>query len=567
MTTTATKRVVVDPITRIEGHLRVELEMGKDGRIADAYSSGTAFRGVELIMKGRDPRDMGLIAQRICGVCTYHHYERSTEAVERAFGVQIPPNARLVRNLMWTAQVLQDHLVHFYQLHSMDWWDVLSALKADPKKAVAVAHRYHPAPFNASESHYTLVAQRLTKFASTGQLGPFANAYWGHKAYRLSPEENLVIASHYLDNLAVQRLAAQMTAIFGGKNPHPQSLVVGGVTTARDALTAERIGQYQSLLGQVADFMERAYLPDLAMLGLRYKDEALAGHGAGLGNYLAVGALPLDENPWETRASFLPRGIVMNRDTSKVLPVDPKKITEEVAHSWYEYGTDGAALHPLDGETKPLYTGLNKDGTLKVEEKYSWLKSPRYDGHPMEVGPLARMVVAYAAGQPQVRAVMDDYTRKVNVPFAFYHSTLGRTIARGLETKLVADHTVDLINSLVNNVSKGDERFFTQHTPRDGDGWSLTEVPRGSLSHWVRIAGGKVENFQAVVPSTWNAGPRDAKGQRGAYEAALIGQPMADPGMPLEVLRTIHSFDPCLACAVHLLGPDGEEIARFRVEV
>jgi quinone-reactive Ni/Fe-hydrogenase large subunit len=560
-------RIVVDPITRIEGHLRIEAALDERGTITQAYSSGTAFRGIELIMKGRDPRDLATFTQRICGVCTYQHYERSTEAVERAYGVRIPPNARLVRNLLWSAQVIHDHVVHFYHLHGVDWFDIVSALSASPAKAVQIAKQYHANPYNASEGHYALVIQRLSKFVQSGQLGPFAGAYWGHPAYKLSPEENLIMASHYLDALAVQRVMSQMEAIFGAKTPHPQSLIVGGVTSVRDALSAERIGQYLFMLKQAQDFIDRAYLPDLVMMGTRYKDEALRGDGAGLKNYMSVGGLPLDEEEWENRRFLFPKGLILNRDLSKVLPIDPMKITEEIAHSWYTYEGDQVALHPFEGQTNPQYTGLEADGKLKVEGKYSWLKSPRYDGIAVEVGPLARFIVGYAAGSEPIKKLMDGYTARIGVPFKFWYSTLGRTVARGLETKLLADFVPTLVNDLVTNVSKGDERFFTPYLPKDGDGFSLSEVPRGSLSHWVRIRNGRIENFQAVVPSTWNASPKDSKGQVGAYEAALTGQKLADPKKPLEILRTIHSFDPCLACAVHLLDPKGQEIAHLKITV
>jgi quinone-reactive Ni/Fe-hydrogenase large subunit len=561
------ERIVVDPITRIEGHLRIEAAVDAQGVISQAYSSGTAFRGIELIMRGRDPRDLGMFTQRICGVCTYQHYEVSTEAVEHAYGVRVPPNARLVRNLMWTAQVVYDHVVHFYHLHGMDWFDIVSALGANPARAVRVAHEYHANPYNASESHYGLVAQRLTRFVQSGQLGPFAGAYWGHPAYKLTPEENLIMASHYLDALALQRVMSQMLAIFGAKSPHPQSLIVGGVTSVRDALSAERIGQYLFMLKQAQDFIDRAYLPDLVMMGTRYKDEALRGDGAGLSNYMSVGALPLDEEPWENQHFFLPKGLVVNRDLTKVLPIDPQKITEEVARSYYTYEGDQTALHPFEGQTNPQYTGLEPDGKLKVDGKYSWLKSPRYDGLNVEVGPLARLIVAYAAGNEASKRIMDGYTARIGVPFRFWYSTLGRTVARGMETKLLADYMPTLVNELVANVSKGDERFFTSYSPKDGDGFRMSEVPRGTLSHWVRVKNGRIENFQAVVPSTWNASPRDAKGQVGAYEASLAGQRLADPEKPLEILRTVHSFDPCLACAVHLLDPKGNPLAHLKIKV
>jgi len=562
----ATKHVI-DPITRIEGHLRIEIEVDDAGNVFEASSSSTAFRGFETIMKGRDPRDVGMFAQRICGVCTFHHFERGVEATENVYGVSIPPNARALRNLIWAAQTVNDHTTHFYQLHSMDWWDVISALGADPVRATEVAHAYHDMPYNASESHYRAVLARLTAFAQSGQLGPFTGGYWGHPKYLLSPEENLVLASHYLDNLAIQRLSAQASAIFGGKNPHPQSLVVGGITSVRDGIDAHRIAQYQFLMQKSMDFVQRAYLPDMELIGLRYRDEALAGHGGGVRNYMSFGGMSLNEQPWDRRSYLLPRGIVLGRDLSTVHPVDAAKIGEEVAHSWYTYSGGQTSLHPLQGQTNPAYEGFDSDGTLKTGGGYSWVKSPRYDGNPVEVGPLARMLVGYAAGSEPVRTVMDDYTRKLGVPFEFWYSTVGRTVARGLETKVVGDAVPALLGGLIASVKGGDDRFFNRYTAKDGQGYGMGEAPRGSLSHWLVVRNGTVENYQAIVPSTWNAGPKDSRGQRGPYEAALVGQPMADPTMPLEVVRTIHSFDPCLACAVHVLNRDGEEIAHYEVEV
>ncbi len=558
---------VIDPITRIEGHLRIEIEVDDAGLVEEAFSSSTAFRGFENIMRGRDPRDVGMFAQRICGVCTYHHYERGTQATERAYGVTIPPNARLLRNLIWAAQTINDHTTHFYQLHSMDWWDVISALDADPELATEIAFQFHDKPYNASVSHYRAVAERLTAFAQSGQLGPFAGGYWGHPKYRLTPEENLILASHYLDNLAVQRLSAKASAIFGAKNPHPQSLVVGGITSARDALDAHRIAEYQFLIAKSMDFVERAYLPDMQLIGDRYREEALAGEGGGLGNYMSFGALALDERPWEQSTFLMQPGLVVDKDLSSVGEIDPMRIGEQVARSWYTYTGGAESLHPLQGQTNPAYEGFNEDGSLKTEGGYSWVKAPRYDGMPVEVGPLARMIVAYAGGNEDVRTLMDDYTAQLGVPFEFWYSTVGRTVARGLETKLVGDYVPNLLSALTNNVAGGDDRFFSRYDPKDGEGWAMGEAPRGSLSHWVVVDGESVANYQAVVPSTWNAGPKDAQGQRGAYEASLMGQPMADPTRPLEVVRTIHSFDPCLACAVHILNRDGEEIAHYEVEV
>jgi Ni,Fe-hydrogenase I large subunit len=562
----ATKHVI-DPITRIEGHLRIEIEVDDNGNVFEASSSSTAFRGFEAIMQGRDPRDVGMFAQRICGVCTFHHYERGVEATENVYGVTIPPNARALRNLIYAAQTVNDHSTHFYQLHSMDWFDVVSALSADPAATTEEAHRYHSNPYNASVSHYSAVAAKLLAFVQSGQLGPFAGGYWGHPKYLLTPEQNLILASHYLDNLAVQRLSAQATAVFGGKNPHPQSLIVGGITSARDGLDAHRIAQYQFLMQQSMDFVMRAYLPDMEMIGRAYRAEALAGHGGGLGNYMSAGAMNLTEGAYDRRSFLLPQGIVWDKDVSRVDPLDAMKIGEEVAHSWYTYSGGQTSLHPLEGQTNPAYEGLNPDGTLKTAGGYSWVKSPRYDSKPVEVGPLARMMVGYAAGDPKVRELMDGYTRKIGVPFSFFHSTVGRTVARALETQLVGEYIPTLLGGLIGNVKAGDDRFFNRYEAKDGRGFALGEAPRGMLSHWLVVENGSVKNYQAIVPTTWNASPKDSRGVRGAYESALVGQPMHDPTLPLEVVRTVHSFDPCLACAVHVLNRNGEELSSFEVEV
>ncbi len=560
------KRLVVDPITRIEGHLRIEVELDDAGRITDAFSSGTAFRGIELILKDRDPRDLGLFAQRICGVCTYHHYERSTEAVERAYGIKLPPNARRVRNLLLLSQFLQDHLLHFYQLHSLDWWDVTGVLEADPVRAARLSRRYTERPYHG-EDDLARARERIAKLVASGQLGPFARGFWGHPRYRFAPEQNLIMAAHYLENLKIQRLAAQMTAILGSKNPHPQSLVVGGVTVANDALRANRLGEYGALLDKVAAFVEQAYLPDIVMLGEVYKGEALAGRGCGPGNYMVFGFVPLDEGFWEEARYYIAPGYILAENPERVLTVDPEKIGEEVSRSWYSYtGDDGQRLHPFKGETRPRYTGFSAGGTIDPAAKYSWIKTPRYDGHAMEVGPLARLLVAYHQGHERMRAVVEGYLRRLGVPLSFFESAVGRTAARALETRLVVEVAREQLAELTRAVAAGDERFFSGYTPKDGEGVSLREVPRGALSHWVRIENGRVANFQAVVPSTWNAAPRGHDGSLGAYETSLRGEVIADPERPLEILRIIHSFDPCMSCAVHLIQPGGAVLGPFRVE-
>jgi len=554
------KRIVVDPITRIEGHLRIEVEVDENNTIQDAWSSITLWRGIEKILKGRDPRDAGLMVQRFCGVCTYSHYEASILACEDAFGVKAPPNARLVRNLIKAAQYITDHIMHFYHLHGLDWVDIVSALSADPRKAVELAKSYHENPYNCSETHYRAVQKRLTTFVESGRLGPFANAYWGNPSYKLPPEANLVVVSHYLDALNISKTGAQMMAIFGGKNPHPQSLVVGGVTCVMDALDSHRIGQYLYRLNEMKNFVETAYLPDVLMAAPLYKDEGLEGIGAGTKNYLCYGGFPLDDDWHQT---LLPKGVVKAGDIANPMDIDEEKITEEVVHSWYK---GAEARHPYNGETEPDYTGFDGNGNVKGDEKYTWGKAPRYDEMPCEVGPLARFIVGYAQGHTEIKALVDSTLEATGLPVTVLFSTLGRTAARALETKLVADRTAGWVTELVQNIKSGDTRTWTRcDVPESGEGRGLNEVPRGALGHWIRIENKVIENYQAIVPSTWNSSPRDKAGKRGPYEESLVGTKLANIDQPLELLRTIHSFDPCMACAVHIIDPRTDRVREFKV--
>jgi quinone-reactive Ni/Fe-hydrogenase large subunit len=556
-------RIIVDPITRIEGHLRIECEV-ENNIIKDAWSSITLWRGIEQILKGRDPRDAGLIVQRFCGVCTYVHYEASIKACEDAFGITPPPNARIIRNLIHGAQYLTDHVMHFYHLHGLDWVDIVSALSADPKKAVEMAKAYSDNPYNCSATHYEAVQKRLKKFVEQGRLGPFANAYWGNPSYKLPPEANLIITSHYLDALNVSKLGAQMMAIFGGKNPHPQTLVVGGVTCGMDMLDSSRLGSYRFRLNELNNFVNTAYIPDLLLAATYYKDEGAAGIGAGVKNYLSYGGFPLDDNPNYDQTAFLfPRGLVHAGDISKPMQLDEAKITEEVIHSWYK-GSEGK--HPFVGETEPDYTGYNKNGNLEGQEKYSWCKAPRYDGIPYEVGPLARMVVAYAQGHKEIKPLIDGVLKAANIPVGALFSTLGRTAARGIETAYIGTKINGWLDELITNIKAGDTRTWTRcDVPKEGKGRGLTEPPRGALGHWINIENHKIANYQAIVPSTWNCSPRDTDGKRGPYEESLIGTRMANVEQPLEILRTIHSFDPCMACAVHLIDTNTNEVKVFKV--
>ena len=568
------KHLVVDPITRIEGHLRIEAIIDENNVITDAYSSSTMFRGIEEILKGRDPRDCGLLAMRICGVCTGTHYQRSIEAVENAFSVTIPKNARLVRNLIQGALYLHDHVVHFYHLHALDWVDITKALEADPKHTVAEAQKWAglsgQRAWNASEDVYIQVKERVQKYIKQGRLGIFGNAYWGSEGFKLTPEQNLIGLSHYLDALELQRDLAKMMAIFGGKNPHPQSFVVGGVTCVQDIKNPARIAEFKQLLKRGRKFIKEAYLPDVYMAGTMYGEEALNGTGGGLGNYMSYGGFNLDDLPFYKSKKLFPAGIVKNKDLSKVYEVDEAKITEDVTHAWYKGNTN---LHPFDGVTEPNYTGFGKKENniayLDTQNKYSWIKSPLYNDERMEVGPLARMVVGFASNDELIKKYVTNFLTNANLPATVLFSTVGRTAARAIESELMADVMMDWVDELALNAANGDLSTWTEFdfntVAKDAKGIGLEEAPRGALGHWVKIKDGKVVNYQTVVPSTWNAAPRDYKGRMGAYEAALIGTKVANVEQPLEILRTIHSFDPCIACAVHLIDTNGKELGVYKV--
>ncbi len=567
-----TKKIVVDPITRIEGHLRIEVQV-EGGKIVNAWSSSTAFRGIETILKGRDPRDAHHFTQRFCGVCTTVHSLASIRAVEDALGIQIPDNARLIRNLIMASQSVQDHVIHFYHLHALDWVDITSALKADPAKTAQLAQSLSPWP-QSSAAYFRSVKERIAAFAGTGRLGPFQNAYWGHSAYRLPPEANLMAVAHYLEALEWQKDIIKIHAILGAKNPHPQTFLVGGMSIpvdpdSQNALNADKIALIGKLLKKARLFVEQVYIPDLLAVASFYKD--WAGIGGGVGNFLTYGDFAMD-NGGGTDNLYFPRGVILGKDLSNVMAMDQAKIAEYVTHSWYSYSKgDKQGLHPWEGETSHNYTGPKPPYQhLNTDEKYSWVKAPRYLDQPMEVGPLARMVIAYARGHKEVQETVNFVLGKLGVGPEALFSTLGRTAARGIETLLLSQKNELWLNQLADNMGRGilevhnGEKWDPATWPKEARGFGFHEAPRGALGHWVRIEKGQIANFQAVVPSTWNAGPRDAMGQMGPYEAALVGTPMANPEQPLEILRTIHSFDPCLACAVHVLDGSGREIIRVK---
>jgi hydrogenase large subunit len=574
--------IVVDPVTRIEGHLRIEAEF--DGKvITRASSSGTMVRGIEIILQGRDPRNAWAFAQRICGVCTLVHGIASVRAVEDALKITIPPNAQLIRNLMIGAQYVHDHVMHFYHLHALDWVDVVSALKADPKATSTLAQSISSYA-RSSPGYFADVQSRVKKLVESGQLGIFANAYWGSSLYKLPPEANLMAVAHYLDALAWQRQVAQLMAIFGGKNPHPNFLVGGapsaisvhsGAGTGSTAVNTVGLQQVQQIIGQMRDFVDQVYVPDTLAIASFYKDWFKTGEGTG--NFMTYGDFPSSANQ-DSKALLVPRGAILGHDLSHIhedIDLNAEAdIQEFVAHSWYDYrGGKDTGLHPYRGETQLNYSGPQPPyQNLDTAASYSWLKSPRWKGHAMEVGPLARVLMLYASGHEPTRELAHKALTQLDLPLEAMFSTMGRTAARTLECKIFADAMPGWFGALMANIKSGDVRTVNDTLwdpstwPSHAQGVGFMEAPRGALGHWVVIDDGRISNYQAVVPSTWNAGPRDAAGVEGPYEAALKGQSIQDPKQPLEILRTIHSFDPCLACAVHLVDPDGEELIRVRVQ-
>jgi len=573
------QRVVVDPITRIEGHLRIQAVVGDDKVISDASSTSALFRGIEIILKGRDPREAWALAERICGVCTLVHAVTSVRAVEDALGIVIPKNANLIRNQMMATLQVHDHVVHFYHLHALDWVDVVSALKADPKATADLAQKISKWP-KSSIGYFSDTQAKLKKFVESGQLGIFANGYWGHPAYKLPPEANLMAVAHYLEMLAWQKEIVKIHAVYGGKNPHP-NLIVGGVPCAinpnhNDAINIDRLSLVKAKIDEAIEVVEQVYLPDLMAIASFYKDWARWGGGLSNKGIMDYGDFPTV--PGNPKTNLWKGGAILNGNLNEVFEVDPRdpnQIQEFVAHSWYQY-TDGdkKGYHPWDGETMPKYNGPKPPWEfLEMSDKYSWMKAPRWKGHAMEGGPLSRMVLAYAQGDPEVKEYVDEALKTLNVPIEALYSTLGRTLARALETKRAVYLMKRLHEELVANIKAGD--YQTANTEKwDPKTWPAGELkgvgtysaPRGALAHWVKIKDQKVSNYQCVVATTWNGSPRDPNGQPGPFEASLIGTPVHDPKQPLEILRTIHSFDPCLACSTHVLDAQGNEIVQVDVQ-
>ncbi len=584
---TAGKRLIIDPITRIEGHLRCEVNINEENIITNAVSSGTMFRGLEIILQGRDPRDAWAFTERICGVCTGTHALASVRAVENALQIDIPDNANCIRNLMQLCLWYHDHLVHFYHLAGLDWVDIVSAAKADAKATSALAQSLSPWP-QSSPGYFASVKEKLVHLVQSGQWGIFKNGYWGHPEYKLSPEANLMVVAHYLEALDFQKDAIGIHTVFGGKNPHPNWLV-GGVPTAINlnavggdtVINMERLQLVQQLITRCKDFAEQVLMPDTIALGLFYPEWFHYGGGLSKHNVLSYGDFPSIANDHSNTSLLVPRGAIINGNFDEVHPVDLQahdEIQEAVHHSWYAYPPHVQALHPFEGITQPHYRlGKNTKGSatnieqLDEQGPYSWIKTPRWRGHTMEVGPLARLLVAYALKNAEVVQSLDNICAAMKVPFSAMQSTMGRLVARSYEATWAARTMQVFYDKLITNCKNGQSTVvntskWEPHTwPQKAQGVGFTEAPRGALGHWITIENTSIKNYQCVVPTTWNAAPRAQDGMLSAYEASLLGTPLAKPMQPLEVLRTLHSFDPCLACATHLLGPDGSELIKVRI--
>jgi hydrogenase large subunit len=583
----AGKRVVVDPVTRIEGHMRCEVNVNDQNIITNAVSTGTMWRGLEVILKGRDPRDAWAFVQRICGVCTGTHALTSVRTVEDALGITIPENANSIRNIMQLSLQVHDHLVHFYHLHALDWVNPVNALKADPNATSALQQQVSPNHPKSSPGYFRDVQNRLKKFVESGQLGPFKNGYWSNPAYLLPPEADLMAVTHYLEALDFQKEIIKTRTIFGGKDPHPNWLV-GGVpcainldgTGAVGAVNMERLNLVSSIIDQSLEFVENVLIPDIVAVGSFYKGW-LYGGGLSGKSVLSYGDIPDKANDYSAANLLMPRGAIINGNLKEVHEVDlrdPEQIQEFVPHSWYGYADEKKGLHPWDGVTEPKFelgsaTVGSRTNIQQIDEsgKYSWIKAPRWKGHAMEVGPLARYIIGYAQGNAEITEQLNMVLGKLNVPVDALFSTLGRTAARALECQWAARKQRYFMDKLMANLKAGD--LNTANTtnwdpstwPKEAKGVGFTEAPRGALAHWIKIKETRIDNYQCVVPTTWNGSPRDNEGNIGAFEAALMNTKVERPEEPVEILRTLHSFDPCLACSTHVMSESGEELTRVTV--
>ncbi|MEJ2634987.1 MAG: nickel-dependent hydrogenase large subunit [Calditrichia bacterium] len=572
------KKIIVDPLTRIEGHLRIQTILNDNNVVTDASSTSALFRGIEIILKNRDPREAWALAERICGVCTLVHAMASVRAVEDALQISVPSTANIIRNILIATLFVHDHIVHFYHLQALDWVDVVSALKADPKATAALAQKISNWG-DSSVGYFTDMKTRLKTFVGSGQLGIFANAYWGHPGYKLPPEANLLAFAHYIEALNWQREIVKIHTVFAGKNPHP-FMLVGGMPCSinmesPDTINIDRLELVKSKIDEAVTVVDQLYLPDALAILSFYKDWTQWGGGVSNKGVLDYGDFP--EVSGDTSTNRWKGGVVLDgnlKEVHEVNPADPEQIQEFVSYAWYQYTQgDKVGLHPWAGETNPQYTGPKPPWDfLDMDKRYSWMKAPRWRKKSMEGGPLARTILALAHGDDEVKSLVDYSLTQLNLPFEAMYSTFGRILARALETKRAVTMLTKLYGDLIANIKAGN--YNTANTEKwDPSTWPKEEVkgvgtyaaPRGALAHWVKIKDEKISNYQAVVATTWNGSPKDPMGQHGPFEASLIGLPLQVPDKPLEILRVIHSFDPCLACSTHVLDMSGKEITRVKV--
>ena len=551
------KKLVIDPVTRIEGHLRAEVEIDDNGIVQEAYVSGQLFRGIEIILQNRDPRDAGLLAGRICGVCTNSHFRASIQAVENAYNIVVPKNAQIIRDLMSMALFIQDHVVHFYQLHLLDFVDVTKALIANAQETTIEAHKYCDKPFRNSTSHYESTLEKLKNFVDAGRLGPFNSNFFGHSEYKLSAEQNLILLSHYFEALTFQTKISKAIAIFGGKTPHPQSIVVGGVTSVMDMLNPQRLNDFLFEIKEANDFINRAYIPDIKLLASAYKDEIKSKSGKTLGNYLCVGGYEINES-----MKLFSSGVIYDGNFLDIKEFDSSKITEEVQRAWYSD----------DEKQEPFYTDINEDGTLRTvknDDKYSWIKAPRYGNKTMETGPIARILISYSKNDTAINSFVDNFLKDSSLSLEDLNCTVGRNICRAIESQYVCEYIFKLMSNLIQNIKYDDTNTYTNYNfadmKKDSKGSNFLEVPRGVLLHSLNIENEKIKNYQVIAPTTWNATPKNIDGLRGAYEEALVGIKISDTSKPIEVLKVLHSFDPCLACAVHIIDTKGKNLSNYKI--
>lgn len=535
-------RSIIDPVTRIEGHLRVEMEV-EGGVVTDAWVSGGCFRGMELVVENRTPEDAAHIVQRICGVCPVSHAHASAIAAEKAYGITIPNNARIIRNLIEGGQFLHSHILWFYTLAALDYVNPINALNANVGDALDLVE----AAGTSCQSDLKALKEKLQTFANNGQLSIFSGGWFLDpevaKEFTLGAELDLICTAHYIEALTMQSKASEICALLGGKMPHIMTLVPGGTSFVP---TEEKLDDLWSLVREVRDWVKATMIPDTKAIAPAYK--AALDFGKGCGRYIAWGVF--EDPSFEMSKRYLPSGVI--DENLKLSEVNEDLIKEYVGHSWYVGDSD---LNPREGVTEPEYTEYYKGDTDVISDRYTWSKAPSYDGKPMEAGPFSRVLAAYLRGNKFVKTTLDGLMADLGLSLGQLQSTLGRVAARQVESLYVAELMVEWVDELIEAIKGGDSEYFRAPETITGSGTGFWEAPRGALYHTEHVDNGKITGYQIIIPTTWNIAPRNKEGVRGPMEQALIGTPVSNVEMPINALRTVHSFDPCTACAVHVSEP------------